>query len=376
MMKRIRILTIHFGTNHGSVLQAYALAKHLNNAGNEAKIIDYIPKRYNIWSNLLERKKGKYPWPIIIAYYPIHLLKVLPVRNMFERFCRDILFLTGRVTNPKDLKSVATEGDIFIAGSDQIWNEDYNGFDDFSYYFDFLPDEKKRIAYAASFGKEALFEEKYGEKVVEYLKKFDWIGMRESTGVDKLAHYGISGVHVCDPTMLLSQEEWRNFAKDSKYKQKDSKPYLLVYVMDGVYDKLLECAQIIKRELGYNIVVVAFNKITDGCIDRMVFKVNPRDFVTLVDGATCVITNSFHGTVFSIIFEKPSVILGKSKYNSRMLGLLEKLGMTDRFIPKDTLIKDEQLLNIIQNKEQMKKAQALLSKWIKTSKELLDSAIE
>lgn len=376
-MKRIRVLTIHFGVNHGSVLQAYALTKYLGNLGYDAKTIDYIPKRYRIWNVLIHNKRGKYPLPLIVAYYPLLFFKLFPLKNMFRRFCKKNLSLTKFVSDTAGLKEIADDGDIFIAGSDQVWNEDYNGLNEFSYYFDFLPYGKTRIGYGASFGKEDLFEEEYGKKVIGCLEKFERIGMRESAGVEKLAHYGIKGTNVCDPTMLLTKEEWREFSRNSKYRKPNNDvPYILIYAMDGVYDRLLEYARIVKEKYGYAIYVVAFNKISDKCIDKMIYRANPKDFVALVDGASCVITNSFHGTVFSIIFGKPSLIIGKGKYNSRMLGTLEKIELMNHFIPKDSSISTDVVYELIEDKEPLERAQVLLGKWIKESKDFLDSALE
>ncbi|MCM1500290.1 MAG: polysaccharide pyruvyl transferase family protein [Clostridium sp.] len=373
-VKKIKILTIHFGVNHGSVLQAYALSKYLSNNGFDAKIIDYIPKRYSLWTNL-EKKKGQYPVFILIAYYLILCLRLYPKRYMFRHFCKKNLMLTNCIKGADGLKDISDDGDVFVAGSDQVWNEDYNGTDDFSYYFDFLPDCKKRVAYAASFGKSELFPEKYGKIVINYLRKFDAIGVREIDGVNKLAHYGIEAVHVTDPTMLLNKEEWRDFSKTSIYRRLRNKPYILVYVMDGIYEKLLDLAKMIKKRYGYMIIVLAFYRIADPSIDKMLHWADPKDFVALVDGAECVVTNSFHGTAFSIIFEKPSIICGKKNYNSRMLGTLCRLGLERNFVGFDKILSHEEMFELIENKERMQKAQLELMDWIGESKEFLLEAL-
>ena len=86
--KKVNIITIHFGTNHGSVLQAYALSNYLDSIGCDARVIDYVPERYKVWNSLVSRKGAQYPLPVILAYYPVALLKNMRVRRIFENFLK------------------------------------------------------------------------------------------------------------------------------------------------------------------------------------------------------------------------------------------------------------------------------------------------
>ena len=296
-MKTIYILTIHFGVNHGSALQAYALNRFLAKNGYQVKTIDYVPQRYNLWKGYYESKRDRFSLPLILLYYPLYLAKVLPNRVRFEHFLNNYIPLTQKIVDRTKLPIIGNEADCYIVGSDQVWNDDYNGKEDNSYFLDFVTNGKKRVAYAASFGKEVLSEQ-YFERIISYLQKFDFISLRENTTISRLGASGISAIHVCDPTMLLDKEEWNAFVNVPNV---INTPYLLVYVMDGKYERLLDWAYQIKKKFSYEIYVVSFNKIKDSRIDKQFTSILPNQFITLISGATCVVTNSFHGTVFSII---------------------------------------------------------------------------
>ena len=165
MHKTISILTIHFGTNHGSALQTFALSKFLKKNAFETKVIDYIPKRYGLWTSYYNSKKREHSLWLLLLYFPIFAFKILPNRLRFEKFLKAYVPLTKRYTNQSELKENPPKSDIYIAGSDQIWNDDYNGEQEFSYYLDFVKNGRK-IAYAASFGKPVPLTEKEIDKFI------------------------------------------------------------------------------------------------------------------------------------------------------------------------------------------------------------------
>ena len=370
-VKRVAIITIHFGTNHGSVLQAYALSNYLNSIGYDAKIIDYVPERYKIWNNLLLKKGDKYPLPILLAYYPIAVLRRFRVRNLFARFLKKNLKLTKRYSSKTKLKQTPPEADLYITGSDQVWNDDYNGDNEFSYYLDFVCNDAKRIAYAASFGKEDILENEYLSKIKSYLQNFNEISVRESDAQHILSKIDVDSVHVVDPVFLLTQQQWRDFG--TKFEKKN--PYILVYVMDALYDELLDYAYNIKKETGNSIYVVSFSKIKDKRIDKCFYLANPKDFVGLVDNSDVVVTNSFHGTAFSVLFQKNFITIGKEKYNSRILSLLSKLTLSKHFVPTGEKYESKRILTAME-REDTASTDAILQNWIAESKEFIQKATE
>jgi polysaccharide pyruvyl transferase WcaK-like protein len=323
----IGIVTIHFGTNHGSALQSYALTRVLNKNGHNVKIIDYIPERYNAWKSLKERKASQYPQIIIFGYYLYTARKRMKIRRIFERFLINNVPLTRRYTKPDELKSNPPKADVYITGSDQVWNYDYNTQNDYTYFLDFVPKGKKKVSYAASFGKDKLTDEEINE-YLPMLRKFDAISVRESSALDILRAINCNGVNTLDPTFLIDKDEWVEIVGTTNNKNK----YLLIYVMDGLYDKLLDCGEKIAQALGLKIYVVSFSRIKDKRIDKNFIYCNPFDFVRMMNEATFVVTNSFHGTAFSIILNKPFISVAKSKYNTRITCLLELFGLNSRFI--------------------------------------------
>lgn len=370
-MKKVNIITIHFGTNHGSVLQAYALSSYLKSIGCDAKIIDYVPERYKMWNSLVLRKRAQYPMPILMAYYPIFVLKSLRVRNLFDRFVKHNLNLTNRYNDNEELKKNPPKADVYVCGSDQVWNNDYNGSEDFSYFLDFIPKNGKRVAYAASFGKENISNQKYIDKIKFLLGFFDNISVREKDALDILEKMEIPSIHVVDPVFLLSKEQWFSFATPIRVKER----YTLVYVMDGLYQELLEYAQKIKEQTGNKIYVVSFNKIKDNRIDKCYYLTNPKDFVGLVHNADTVVTNSFHGTAFSILFQKKFLTIGKEKYNSRMLSLLNKMSLSDHFVPTGEEVNGEKVMMLIQ-RDDIDNEEIKLQEWIELSKKFIHNSLD
>lgn len=368
--KQIRILTIHFGTNHGSVLQSYALSEYLNSLGHDAKIIDYVPERYKIWNSLLLKKRSKYPLPVILAYYPLALLKSMRVRRLFERFLNKNLRLTERYSTSSELKLNPPKADVYITGSDQVWNNDYNGNDDFSYFLDFADDSSKRVAYAASFGKESINEQEYIQKAKTLLKSFDDISVRETDACNLLNEWGFESAHVVDPVFLLTKEQWESFGNFFEIRR----PYILVYVMDGLYSELLDYAEKLKKKTGNDIFVVSFKKIKDPRIDKCFHLADPKDFIGLIRNADMVVTNSFHGTAFSVLFERKFISVGKEKYNSRMLSLLEKLDLKSHFVGCNSGLSAEEIQEIIMYKD-INRVADKLGKWAMESKEFIDKSL-
>lgn len=370
LRKKVNIITIHFGTNHGSVLQAYALSNYLQGIGHDVRIIDYVPERYNVWNSLLLRKKNKYPLPVIMAYYPFAVMKGYKVRKLFDSFVKNNLNLTRRYSSKEELKNCPPMADIYISGSDQVWNNDYNGDNEYSYFLDFVPNHAKKVAYAASFGKEDV-PQKHLSDIKPLLQDFDKISVREADAKRILAPIGIYATHVVDPVFLFSKQEWREFAT----KHETDKPYILVYVMDGLYNELLDYAQKWKEQTGKKIYVVSFKKIKDQRIDKCFYLTSPKDFVGLIDNADAVITNSFHGTAFSILFQKDFMTVGKEKYNSRMCSLLSKLNLDKHFIPtgKNYGIMDMKTALEHSNAEQV---ETVLREWIAESKKYIDLSLK
>lgn len=324
---KAEILTIHFGVNYGSALQAYALYKTLHKWDVQTEILNYIPKKYNIWYEFYQSKKGIYPFIIILSAFVIKLPFKMKQRKIFERFLRKNLRLSRIYHNNQELRQDFPQADLYIAGSDQIWNFDYNQKNDFTYFLDFLPSSFRKISYAASIGKEELTKEEIN-CLQKYLSGFSGISLREDKSMELLESMGINSEHVLDPTMLVSKNEWESFLKRREKKES----YVLIYVMDYLYHDLIDIAEVISKKLDKKIYMIAFKKIKDKRIDKQFIFLDPKEFLGLIWDASYVVTNSFHGVAFSINFNRQFIAVGKEKYNVRMQSLLRMFLIEDRFV--------------------------------------------
>ncbi len=366
-MSSIGIITIHFGTNYGSALQAYALTSFLKKAGFDAKIIDYIPRRYKLWNTYFNEKKANHGILPILFYWPFYAVKQRRIRRVFERFINKEIPKTKTIHKKKHLNELNSSFDLFVAGSDQIWNPFYNKEDNDVYYLTFANETKKRISYAGSFGSERQLD----KHEIGLLSKLNCISVREKSAQKMLFDAGIEGTHVCDPTFLLSKEDWLLFSKKSDLKV--SSNYVLVYVMDGEWENLIEIASKVCEKKGLRLFTISFSNISSPLIDKQFVGISPYDFVYLFLNASYIVTNSFHGTAFSLIADKECIILGKKQFNTRMISLLEKAGLQERFV-----CSSNDFLNKIdlasETKEQLANKNKL-NEWIDKSKKWLMDAI-
>lgn len=364
---QIRTITCHDVYNHGASLQAYALQTYLESIGHIVEIIDYKPdylsKHYLLWSV----DNPFYDKPIIKQLYlalklPGRLL-ALKRKRKFDVFTKNYLKLTSkRYHSNEELKVNPPSADVYIAGSDQIWNTLFQNGRDAAFYLDFAPKTSKRISYAASFATEDVMEE-YIPFVRKMLKNFDRISIREHCSLPLLASLGRQdGEAVCDPVFLLSRKEWETLFP----KVLHSEPYLLVY--DTEHSEMIKTiAQQIARQRNLKIYNVSGFRLR--YVDKDRWASSPIDFVQLIHDAAYVVSNSFHATAFSIIFERDFCVVNRSEgINERMKSLLQRYGMAERLVSGYT----NQLLSTIAYQQVCE----LLQEDIVHSKEFLLHSIE
>jgi len=331
---RINTITCHDVYNHGASLQAYALQQYLVSQGNDNEIINYKPPylsgHYKLW------KISSPAWNKNFITRLIYLVLKLPGRlfalkrkKAFDQFTTNNLKLTpNRYTSNEDLKQDCPEADMYIAGSDQIWNTIFQNGKDPAFYLDFVPEGKRRISYAASFATEKIIED-YEDFVKGMVNKIDCISVREQTGVELLKELGVNrAVQVCDPVFLLDKEKWENIAS-TIYTEK----YLLIY--DAEKSELLKkiaCT----LALRLNLKIYSIGPYSLSYAKRNFPFAGPVEFVSLIKNANYIISNSFHGTAFSIIFEKNMCVVNRTEaINTRMQNLVESLGISNRLVGAD-----------------------------------------
>ena len=334
---KIDIVTLHRAQNYGSVLQAFALQKQIEKLGHQAYILDYYPERYTN-KGLLKRLKNKSsrfnnPLVLLIAkllIYPSYLKKGIQL-NKFMHYLN--LEKPSFATNEEGMGRF-TDADAYCAGSDQIWNSHWNEGVEKALFLDFVPKGKLCLSYAASIGLSNIPANEIDETKL-LLDKFEFLSLREDKGVELVRELGRTDAVQClDPTLLMSKEEWSLYADDS-YKGKE---YVLTYNLhhDPEIDK---CAKAIASKYHLQIRNISYNWhdiVRHGHLD---WCPTVEGFLGLIKNAKYVVADSFHATAFSIIFEKPFVVITPEVASSRLSSLLKMLGLDDHNINKFTSLK-------------------------------------
>ena len=313
---KVLIITLHAMHNPGSVFQAYALEQYLIKLGHETKIIDYRPDYFYTEGSRLK----------LIIKKILYGSKYKSRDKKFKNFISEYLVLTKLYSTYKQLQLANLESDIFIVGSDQLWNTDYQcGFDP-AFYLDFVS-SGKRISFSTSIGKTNL-DEKTTNLYKEKLSKFDELSVRERTSSLQLGKVLSRDVKwVCDPVFLLSAEDYRKFVYENPCKN----PYVMVYMSpkSETLDKLVQYY----KEKGYKIILVGGFSKRCSC-DIHIKDAGPQDFLTYIYYADVVVSTSFHATAFCHIFHKDFVTIVPESNGERILSLLQETGLLGKGIEK------------------------------------------
>lgn len=331
----IKVITRHGPSNYGSLLQSIATVKTIEGLGHECSIIDYQRPDERGLKGVLTQVNCKtgFSNPFKkLAYlsirYPIE--KFAQVR--FDRMRKKYLKMTSRCSSHMDLKKISA--DAFITGSDQVWGPMMNGVYDSAYFLQFVGKDSRKLAYAASFGK-TKFEESTVVAYKKMLSEYDKIAVREKSAVSLLEEWGLDNClgQALDPTLLLDKNQWTNLLikKNDFDKYKDLK-YILVYQIHND-PKLSGYAKRLAKHTGMELLRV--NPMLHQALRGGKFICSPdlSEFLSLVANASCIVTDSFHGTCFSINFGKQFIeILPNNATGTRNQSILELTGLSDRIL--------------------------------------------
>lgn len=368
---KICTITSHDAYNYGASLQAYALMCYLQQQGHDVSIIDYKPeyttRRYNYrWVNP-ESGFHKY-WMTRVAYRILKFTQrqfTLKRKEAFDQFTHEYLNLTRKYESNEELKQHPPLADAYIVGSDQVWNSFYDAGKDPAFYLDFAPTESLRISYAASFSITSLpAEAKLFAK--ENLQKLNAIAVREEHALAILNDLGLEGTWVLDPTFLLPVEFWKKRLVPFLKKE----PYLLIYDFEG--NKLLKKFAVqLARQKGIKIYAIN-DTYPLTYADKNFGKAGPKEFITLIYHCDYFISNSFHGSVFSILFNKKFFIFPRNRHqvNSRMESLLKMFEKTELLISNE-----EQFSTALNSHNDPDKTQRMIKKYLGISKEYLERSL-
>ena len=322
---KVGVITFHSANNYGAVLQTWALQKVLKDLGTKPGVVNYHPDIIDGLYDPMKLKKGVTRSLLKLKVY-IRNRKSLIRYKKFKSFIRTKLNLIGDYRTYKDLVDARLNLDAYIVGSDQVWNPTHiDGFDP-AYYLEFAEQGSKRISYAASLGTDYIVA-KYKNKMEEALKGFTAISVRERSvqiAVSELADKPVEVV--LDPTLLLDIEDYDEIKIKSKYK----KPYILVYSIEK-NAQLIEFANKISVSLG---IPILQRRPSGGLINQMepFYTSDAGEFLGYIESAEYVITNSFHGTVFSVLYGKPFVSMLHTDTGKRTDDLLNELGLSSHIL--------------------------------------------
>lgn len=327
---KIGILTFHKAYSYGAALQTYALCKRINSFQNcNADIIDYGSIGKGDRFHKLNFKNPKiFLYNLIVNILSIGSEDIR--RRKFKKFLIDFQ-TTSKISYKKDtIGNASNQYDYIITGSDQVWHPGITK-GDLSYLLDFVNNNNKKISYAPSFGLNNLPEPLHAS-YANYIKQINCLSVRETQGneiIKKLT--GRNAEIVLDPTFLLSKEEWATISflppalKGKKY-------ILLFNILGDTITTNTVCEQL-KKHTGLDIIRIGFISDKLNSNYKVFSTVGPNEFVGLIKNASYIITNSFHGTAFSIIFEKQFfTLLNENDRNSRMIEVAEKFGLTEQLI--------------------------------------------
>ena len=368
----VQILTLKLDNNYGGILQAYALQKAVGNYADDV-ITTHYEKRFSFYIKLLGYIRR------LVYRYVFNKKEVsnLPIGATGIIAERPLEFIAKNIKTSKKLR-ITKEPSIVIVGSDQVWRSVYA---DVTRYL-FAGVKKgymKKLSYSASFGKDDLSE--YSASLIyrtaQLAKQFAAISVREDNGVELVNKYwGIKANHHVDPTLLLSKEQYEQMVENNIASTHQPEGSLFVYVLDKSNYKreIIECTSKIINSKIYNFMppeVVSWKNLKFSPDKYRLPSV--EQWLRSFRDAKYVVTDSFHGTVFSIIFNKPFIAVGnKSRGLARFTSLLKMFGLEDRLISDISQVTPELInakinwgkVNAIKDREQ-KRSMEYLKKHLK-----------
>lgn len=372
-MSKIALMTYWaYNDNYGQLFQLYALYSYLVSLGHDVRVIRYEHLRdktidRSIYDRFLEQienplemlKKIYRRWKYRKQYATI---SICPCNDSFENFKVEKIKWTKIYNTFEELQSDPPKSDIYICGSDMIWAERRERVDPF--FLNFGSRDIKRIAYSPSFGKNNI-SLNYGRKISSLLQRFNAVSVREKSGIDICNKLGY--INVCwlpDPTLLLNEGDYKSLEVSPILKS----GYIFMYILHP--DSKVDLCEIESFAKGKKMRIMY--RAGQGRLDNLEkIYPSPQEWLGLIHYANYVITNSFHGCVFSVIYRKKFLYLPltgeKETANERVFSFLDKVNLKSRVMKSSLLEIDKKIdYNLVHD---------LLAVWIKEGKEYLKKSI-
>lgn len=312
---KVLFITLHSINNPGSALQAFALNRFLQKNGIENEIIDYRPP-YS--------KVGRRKFRAIISsilFFP----SFISSNRKYSRFMKQNMTLTEKTYRKySSLLSNPPQADVYMTGSDQLWNTFYDCGRDDSYYLRFVAKGKK-VAYSTSVGKSDISDNELSF-IIERIKDFEMLSLREKSTCELFQSVLNKPVRwVCDPVLLLPASDYDGF-QTSLCKEK----YAVVYLSEKS-DLLEQVIARVREELGLSIIQAGGLVKRCSC-DKLISAVGPEDFISLIKNAELVISSSFHATAFSLLLHKNFISILPGGNGERIISILELSHLKNKIV--------------------------------------------
>ncbi len=342
-MKKVAIMTWYHYPNFGTALQVTASSYIIKKLGYQADVIQYIPTDNVI--NLQDNKK--------ISYYIKKINKkfngeknkeILDEKRIsaFDKFLKKQITLTSECKVSSELFKLNDQYDAFVCGSDQIWAPSlFNP----KYFLDFVRDQNKMVAYAPSIGLSQIQDEHVKNRMKESISRFKHLSIREEQGEKLIKEIcDKDATLVLDPTLLLSVDEWDAMSTE----RKEERPYILCYFLGNNKESWEHVKKLSEKiKIPVKIIPVFNEDLKRGF--EVAYGVGPAEFLSLIENASFVCTDSFHGTVFSINYQKPFYTYERfsskdsNNQNSRIYNILKLAGLEDRIVKGEDSINENPL---------------------------------
>lgn len=342
---KIGILTFHCAENFGAVLQAYALQTFLEEKGHEVQIIDYCPNyicdKYAYFDEYFKTsyKKSKKLFFKLLIYNLLTFSDKKKRKKVFRDFRNNYFKLTDKSymtyeelnENIKELEFQA-----IVCGSDQIWNPNVCEGLDSVYFADFQDFLGKKISYAASIGQ--AIDRRYWKEYQKYVGSLDYVSVREANCKENLKNIRSDIQVVPDPVFLVEKVTWENLIERCPQRGR----YILIYLLEES-EQAYQLAERLSSENNIKVIQIVINKkvLSKKRNFEIYASCSPIEFISFIKNAEFIVTNSFHATAFSIIFEKEFCVVRHSIRTERMEHLLQKFDMIERLKEPDDLSFEE-----------------------------------
>lgn len=330
---KIGIITYHKVYNCGSSLQAYATLQTFKKLGVDAELINFVPDRFKNYGSFKQtyadkRYFGNPLKAFVATLFSLYSRKYQ--KTSFDKFNKYLEL--GKELYTDDLPKQKSY-DAYFTGSDQVWNNHFGGFEK-AYFLDFVPKGKPCFAYSASFGKSE-FTSQENEELKKLLTKYKYLSIREDSGCKPVKQLGFEAEQLLDPIYTLTKEEWQAIVHQS-VKGK----YILIYQISYKSNCIGYAKELSRLKGGLPIYFIEYERKPHHSGVNYVFTPEVNDFLELINGAEYVVTDSFHGTSFSLKFNTKFFAILPPAFPSRLTSILNLLNLTNRVISnKEDLVK-------------------------------------